>query len=69
MTFLGKNGYDFEREEALKIFTVGQKYLVENCDVQSWSHSIKFDDIKGRFNGVMFERYTVTSQHRQEGQP
>lgn len=55
MTFLGKNGYPFELEAALKIFTPGEKYRVHDCHVGGWSHSIQFDGVKGRFNGVMFE--------------
>lgn len=55
MTFLGKNGYDFERERALKIFAVGHEYEVENIEVHSWSHDIKFVGVEGRWNGVMFD--------------
>jgi hypothetical protein len=54
MTFLGRNGYEFELTEALDIFKVGEKYQVQDCDVQNWSHSIKFAGVPGRFNGVMF---------------
>ena len=61
MKFLGKNGYDFEREAALKIFEVDETYIVEDCYVQSWSHSVKFYGIPGRFNGVMFERVEQNS--------
>ncbi len=56
MKFLGVNGYPFELEQAKKIFTVGQSYRVHACNVESWSHSVQFDGIKGWFNGVMFER-------------
>lgn len=56
MTFLGKNGYDHELTEALRIFKVGQQYRVLECNVQSWSHSVRFEDVVGWYNGVMFER-------------
>ena len=55
MRFLAANGYDHEREIALKIFTKGQVLTVENCDVGDWSHSVAFKGFPGRYNGVMFE--------------
>jgi hypothetical protein len=55
MRFLGKNGYEFQLKEARNRFEVGKEYLVEECNVQSWSHSIKFDAMEGWYNGVMFE--------------
>lgn len=65
MIFLGKNGYPFELEAAMKLFTIGQALLVEDCNVESWSHSVKFVGIPGRFNGVMFKRTSeVPSTHR-----
>jgi hypothetical protein len=54
MRFLGENGYDHELKAALKVFDIGREYEVVDCDVQSWSHSISFVGISGRFNGVMF---------------
>lgn len=56
MKFMGQNGYEFELREALNKFEVGKEYEVESCNVQSWSHSIKFDSMEGWYNGVMFER-------------
>ena len=68
MKFLGVNGYPSELEEAKKIFTVGEVYRVHDCDVQSWSHSIQFDGVKGRYNGVMFELTTeLSSTHNGAG--
>jgi len=64
MRFLGKNGYEYERVEALKIFTIGEKYLVEDCEVHAWSHDVKFASIDGRYNGVMFERVADSSPER-----
>lgn len=61
MTFLGKNGYERELTEALRIFKVGQQYRVLECNVQSWSHSVRFEDVAGWYNGVMFERVSDTS--------
>lgn len=55
MKFLGKNGYEFELKAALEIFDTDEKYLVEDCNVGNWSHSVKFCGIDGWHNGVMFE--------------
>lgn len=59
MRFLGENGYDFEREKALKVFQIGSDYEVEDCDVGDWSHSVKFVGIDGRWNGVMFQTVSM----------
>lgn len=56
MKFLGKNGYDFERERAREVFSFERWYEVERCEVGSFSHHIKFKRIDGEWNGVMFER-------------
>lgn len=67
MTFLGKNGYEMELTEALRIFKVGQQYRVLECNVQSWSHSVRFEDVAGWYNGVMFERCPLTSTTSKTG--
>ncbi len=54
MTFLGENGYQHERDEALKAFTIGTSYTVVKCDVGGWSHSVYFEEVAGGWNGVMF---------------
>lgn len=56
MKFLGQNGYEFELREARNRFEVGKEYEVEDCNVQNWSHSVKFAGMEGWYNGVMFER-------------
>jgi len=56
MTFLGKNGYDYELQAAMKIFEVGAEYTVRGCDVGDWRHTISFEGKPGHFNGVMFAR-------------
>jgi hypothetical protein len=56
MMFLGENGYQAEREVAMKLLDVGASYKVEQCDVGAWHHSIKFEGIDRWFNGVMFSR-------------
>jgi hypothetical protein len=54
MTFLGKNGYEFQLTEAMKAFTIGTAYTVKKCEVDSWSHSVEFEEVPGSWNGVMF---------------
>jgi hypothetical protein len=55
MRFLGKNGYDFQREQALRVMTVGDVFTVHSISVGESSHSIVFREIGGNWNGVMFE--------------
>lgn len=62
MKFLGKNGYDHEREDALKLFEVGAEYEVVDCDVGDWRHTVSFVGIPGRWNGVMFEAVAQSPQ-------
>jgi hypothetical protein len=53
--FLGKNGHDFEREAAQKLFKTDQALTVEDTDVGSWSSSVTFKELPGKwFNTVMF---------------
>lgn len=56
MKYLGKNGHDFERTAATKVFEIGGWYEVEGCGVYSFSNHIKLKWIDGYWNGVMFER-------------
>lgn len=56
MTFLGKNGYDYELVAAMKVFEVGKEYEVADCEVGDWHHTISFVGVDGRWNGVMFDR-------------
>lgn len=56
MRFLNANGYPRERENAAEVLSTNCWYEVEDCDVQEWSHTVKFKGVDGRFNGVMFER-------------
>ncbi len=66
MTFLGRSGYEFELTAARNRFEIGKQYLVEECNVQSFSHSIKFDCMEGWFNGVMFELASPISSTKGE---
>jgi hypothetical protein len=53
--FIDENGYDSQREEARKFFTKGQVLTVKRIDVESWSSSVTFEELPGKwFNTVMF---------------
>lgn len=55
VTFIDENGYDFDREQARKYFTKGQVLTVKRIDVESWSSSVTFEELPGKwFNTVMF---------------
>lgn len=57
LRFLGRNGYDHEREAALKVMSPGDVFTVARCEVGGWEHRILFEEFKSRWwNGVMFER-------------
>lgn len=64
MRFLGRNGYEFQLAEALKQFTPGETYTVSDCRVGSWDHSISFEGVDGRFNGVMFEDAALSASDK-----
>lgn len=53
--YLGKNGYDWEREEAGKRFKVGELLAVERISVGHSSSRYYFKDVPSYYNAVMFE--------------
>lgn len=54
--FLGKNGYDLELRDAMKIFNVGQVLEVESVivDLNCSRSDVTFKNYKGLYNSVMF---------------
>lgn len=53
--FLDQNGYDSERETARKYFIEGEILTVKGINVGSWSSSVEFNELPGKwFNTVMF---------------
>lgn len=56
MRFLGRNGDDHERAAALEVMSPGDVFTVASCHVHSWEHSVRFEELGGCWNGVMFER-------------
>lgn len=54
--YLGKNGYDAERERAKEFLEVGAVLTVKEIDVHSWVSYALFEEVPGVwFNTVMFE--------------
>ena len=61
VTFLDKNGNDWQRAAASKIFKVGQIYTIKNIDVHSWVSYVEFEECPGKtFNSVMFDDIRLT---------
>lgn len=54
VTFLGKNGYEYQLSEAMKVFNVGQEYEILDCVVSMSSSYYVFKGIPGTWNTVMF---------------
>lgn len=52
--FLNKNGHNFQREEAAKLFDVDKSYTLKASDVYSSSSTLEFEEVPGIFNSVMF---------------
>lgn len=54
MTFLNKNGYPRDLEEAQRLLTEGQILTVRDFSLGQWNSTISFYEVKGHFNSVMF---------------
>lgn len=53
--FLGKNGHDHEKAEALKTFEIGQVLTVSSSRTFGCHSDVCFEGYSGRWNTVMFE--------------
>jgi len=54
--FLGKNGYDYELEQAMKVLEVNKEYTVERTEVHDWSTTVYLIEVPNvGFNSVQFE--------------
>ena len=65
--FLGINGYDSEREAALKKLEVGKAYTVRTVNVGDWSSRVLLDE--GWFNTVMFANVSDELAEKQAEPP
>ena len=56
VTFLDRNGTEYDRAEAERILKVGQVYTIDSIEVQDWISYIKLEEMPDRtFNSVMFD--------------
>lgn len=53
--FLNKNGYPIDLSHARTRFVEGQVLTVAHSDVGDWYTWLKFEEVPGDFNSVMFE--------------
>lgn len=54
IVYTGVGGYDFDREEANKVLTIGHTYTLKGSSVGNWSSFFFLDEVEGGFNSVMF---------------
>ena len=54
MRFLNRGGYDHERAAAAKVMREGEVFTLKTIKIGDWSHTLEFEEIAGRWNGVMF---------------
>lgn len=54
--FMNKNGYDSEREKALKDIGLERIVTIVNCDIGSSSSTYTFEEVPGSWNTVMFDK-------------
>ena len=56
VTFLNRNGTDFDRVEAEKILKIGEVYTIANIDVRDYISYVTLEEVPGKtFNSVMFD--------------
>ena len=66
--YLDKNGHDYQRELARKVFGVDAILTVERISVGRSSSKYFFKDVPGEWNTVMFERLSPDGQAVSEEQ-
>jgi hypothetical protein len=55
VTFLGKNGHDWEQVDAKKYLVAGQEYTVDWVEVGGWTSYVQLKEFPDEtFNSVMF---------------
>jgi hypothetical protein len=66
VTYLGKNGYQGQVEQANKVLTVGQSYEVVGGYIGNSDSRFELKDIRGSFNTVMFDKGWESAEHLME---
>lgn len=57
VVFLNKNGYDMDRKRANDVIGENNPVTVRRCHIDSWNSDYEFEEVEGRFNTVMFEKF------------
>lgn len=55
VVFTGKNGTDFDQENARKYLEIGKTYKVVRTEVHNWSSTVQLEGFHELFNTVMFD--------------
>jgi len=56
VTFLDRNGTEFDRIEAEKILKVGEIYTIADIEIHDWISYVTLEEVQGKtFNSVMFD--------------
>lgn len=58
--FMGINGQTHEREQASKMFEVGQQLIILDYNIENWSAYVCFENVQGAYNSVMFSKKRPT---------
>lgn len=54
--FTAKGGFDFDKEQALKVLKIDDWYTVISVKVSDWTTDLYLDGINGGFNSCLFEQ-------------
>lgn len=54
LVFTGKNGSDFDQEQANQVLEIGKTYTLSYIAIGSWKSEVFLEEISGSFNSVMF---------------
>lgn len=57
--FLARNGYEYQLEQAQKVFNTSDTYVIKDCVVGMSSSTYEFESVPGTWNTVMFETIDV----------
>lgn len=52
--FAANGGWEYDKEEAKKVLTLGKIYTVSNVDVHSSHSYVSLEGVNGEFNTVLF---------------
>lgn len=55
IVFMGRNGYEYQLQEAKLVLSIGGTYTIKRINVENWSSSVELLELPGKwFNTVMF---------------